>query len=93
MVSALANVLPGIRDLRAPLAAGYIWLLGLWLALEPTIPSRSQAGGVLGSVYELGDELSTIGLGIAASFVAYVVGALSTSLFATPSSGLARPRG
>jgi len=88
MVSALANVLPGIRDLRAPLAAGYIWLLGLWLALEPTIPSRSQAGGVLGSVYELGDELSTVGLGIAASFVAYVVGALSTSLFATPSSGL-----
>jgi hypothetical protein len=26
--------LPGLRELRAPLAAGYIWLITLWLLLH-----------------------------------------------------------
>ena len=31
----LVNLLPGLRDLRAPLSAGFIWLLGIWLLVEP----------------------------------------------------------
>ncbi len=89
-MTALANLLPGIRDLRAPLAAGYIWLLGLWLAIESEVPGESDANGLLDSVYRLGDGLSAIGLGVVASFVAYVLGSLSTSLFAAPSTGLRR---
>ena len=92
-MAALANLLPGIRDVRAPLAAGYIWLLGLWLALERSVPGEDDADGLLESVYRLGDGLSAIGLGVVASFVAYVLGALSTSLFAAPSSGLRKLRG
>jgi hypothetical protein len=27
----LSSILPGLRDVRVPLTAGYLWLLGLWL--------------------------------------------------------------
>jgi hypothetical protein len=91
-MAALAGLLPGIRDLRAPLAAGYIWLLGLWIAAESAIPRQDEADGVLGSLYRLAGELSTIGTGVVVSFVAYVVGSLSTSLLAPPSSGSRRLR-
>ena len=88
----LANLLPGIRELRAPLAAGYIWLIALWLTFEPGFPNRAGADGLLASLYRLTDELSTVGIGVVVSFVAYIVGALSTSLFATPRQGVRRLR-
>ncbi len=79
----LASLLPGIRELRAPLAAGYIWLLALWVALETQFPEEREATGLIASWYRLADELSTVGLGFVVSFVAYIVGALSTSLFSS----------
>jgi hypothetical protein len=79
----MLNLLPGIRDLRAPLAAGYIWLVALWIALEPVVPDEDDAVGVLASFYRLADTVSAIGLGVVASFVAYVLGALSTSVFSS----------
>ena len=30
----LASALPGFRDLHAPLTAGYLWLVFLWLLLK-----------------------------------------------------------
>jgi glycosyltransferase involved in cell wall biosynthesis len=71
----LANLLPGLRELRAPLAAGYVWLLAGWIALEPHVDSDDSR--VFSSLLELGDVASAIGLGVATSFAAYLVGLLS----------------
>jgi hypothetical protein len=80
----LANLLPGIREVRAPLAAGYLWLLTLWVALEPVLPDERGATGVVESLYRLADGLSSVGVGVAVSFAAYLVGSLSISLFGLP---------
>jgi hypothetical protein len=80
----LANLLPGVRELRAPLAAGYIWLLAGWLVAQPHVPSRSDATGPLAAIYDLGDAVSAVGLGVAVSFVAYLLGAVSEGLWETP---------
>ncbi len=77
----LTNLLPGIRELRAPLAAGYIWLLTIWLIAEPAIPEKGEAQGVVASLYRLAEGLSPVGLGVVASFAAYLVGSLSTTVF------------
>jgi hypothetical protein len=29
----LMNLLPGLRELRAPLVSGYLWLISAWLLL------------------------------------------------------------
>ena len=80
----LAHLLPGIREVRAPLAAGYLWLLALWVALEPVLPDERDATGVVESLYRLADGLSAVGVGVAVSFAAYLVGSLSISLFGLP---------
>jgi hypothetical protein len=79
----LANLLPGIRELRAPLACGYLWLITLWIIFFPRLPqSGDQAKGGLGSLYELGSAITNVGVGVAISFAAYVVGLLSNGLSA-----------
>ncbi len=77
----LTTLLPGLRELRAPLAAGYIWLLAWWLAFEPRLAARAEATDVLSSLYRLDDALSGFGLAAVASFVAYLAGSLSMTLF------------
>lgn len=75
----LASLLPGLRDVRAPLAAGYLWLVACWLTLEPSVPERSEAHGVVASLYRADDVLSVVGLGIVLAFAAYLLGSLSAS--------------
>jgi hypothetical protein len=38
----LAGLLPGVRELRAPLAAGYLWLLYGWLTAANSFPSAGE---------------------------------------------------
>jgi hypothetical protein len=75
----LSSLLPGLRDLRAPLAAGYIWLVNLWLLFGDEIPSEAEAEGVIARLYRLGDLVSEFGTGLAISFVAYLIGTFSQS--------------
>ena len=77
----LASVLPGLRELRVPLSAGFLWLLALWFAIEPTLPAVDEASGPVASAYRLSGALSVIGLGAALAFAAYIVGSLSVFLF------------
>ena len=72
----LMNLLPGLRDLRAPLAAGYLWLIGLWLLLVDAVPSRSKATGVVAHVYTLTHDLGHGVVLAAISFAAYLVGSI-----------------
>ncbi|MFJ9605280.1 hypothetical protein ACIRS1_02855 [Kitasatospora sp. NPDC101176] len=70
----LMNLLPGLRDLRTPLAAGYVWLVGLWFLLRDHAPARKGATGIALSAYKLIDIVGSPALLAAGSFVAYVVG-------------------
>ncbi|WP_427165976.1 hypothetical protein ACQF4J_16690 [Streptomyces sp. C1-1] len=72
----LANLLPGLRDVRAPLSAGCIWLLTLWLIVEHRVPTREQAHGVWASLYRLGGLLGPAALLASAAFAAYLIGAM-----------------
>jgi hypothetical protein len=79
-VSFLANLLPGLRDLRTPLAVGYIWILDLWLCW-PAIPSgtlKIAATQRLQQIAELvgGPPVVILGLAVAAYTLGILVGAL-----------------
>jgi hypothetical protein len=78
----LASLLPGLRSLRAPLAAGYIWLLSAWL-LADDLPPREEATGLVRRLYELEGVVSEIGTVVALSFVAYLIGSVSETISST----------
>ena len=74
----LSELLPGLRELRSALAAGYLWLIFAWLLFHAEV---DDAGGPLGDLVDLGGDVSDIGLATAASFAAYLVGSLSEDIF------------
>ncbi len=76
-MNTLGSLLPGLREVRAPLAAGYLWLLALWLFYGGDNPDRSDARGLIERLYELEGLVSEIGLAVAVSFLAYLVGTLT----------------
>lgn len=76
----LSSIVPGIRELRAPLAAGYIWLLFAWLIIEPSCTVGAREEGICRLLTGLVAPLDALGLGLAVSFLAYLVGSLSDSL-------------
>jgi hypothetical protein len=73
----LLNLLPGLRELRAPLAAGYLWLLAGWLVLGGSIDWPDEVEDFL-------DQFSSLGEAAALTFAAYVVGSFLTDLLAGP---------
>ena len=92
MLNLLASAVPGLRDLRAPLVAGYLWLLVAWLALSPSTPLTDHAGShVSSSLVDLAQTIGTLATGAALSVLAYVLGAISVSLPGVLAS-LLRPR-
>ncbi|MEV4376959.1 hypothetical protein [Streptosporangium sp. NPDC049644] len=76
----LNELLPGVREIRAPLAAGYLWAALIWLIWGRHLPDASHATDVLSDLYALSKNISPIAIGIAASFLAYLIGILSISL-------------
>ena len=72
----LANALPGFRDLRAPVISGYMWLIFVWLLVDPNLSHRpsSPLGGAL---YDLGGRVGHVGIVIGVSVVAYIIGTVS----------------
>jgi hypothetical protein len=87
----LTALLPGARQVRAPLAAGAIWLFAFWLALEPGLPSAGHATGIYASLVRLKDLGSGLWAGAVIAFLAYMLGSVSTSVAVfAESRGLAR---
>ena len=69
----LLNLLPGLRELRAPLAAGYIWLFAAWLAFSGDIPEPTGAADFF-------DQFEALGAAAALTFAAYLIGSFLTDL-------------
>jgi hypothetical protein len=77
----LASLLPGLRDLRSPLAAGYLWLAAGWLYFAPRLPaSVNDVSGALKDIYRVIDASGPVAVGAGVTFVAYMLGILSTGL-------------
>jgi hypothetical protein len=72
----LANLLPGVRELRTPLVAGYVWLVTAWLILVGHIPTTRPAGGELSAFWDLGEAMGRTAVLAAVTFVAYMVGSI-----------------
>lgn len=75
----LASLLPGIRELRAPLAAGYVWLLGLWLTLRATPVPTDFSTGIYRDLVDLANWAGKPAVFAASAFVAYLTGIISIS--------------
>jgi hypothetical protein len=85
-VNLLASAIPGLRDVRAPLVAGYLWLLFAWLVVLPETPLSKHAGtGAVASVVGLATAAGPVATAAGVSVAAYLIGAISTAL---PGGGL-----
>lgn len=70
----LTNLLPGLREIRAPLISGYLWLAFFFLAFHEELPSSSDPGPVFEPLFDLGGNISALGLATATGVAAYLVG-------------------
>jgi len=71
-----ASLLPGLRDLRAPLAGGTLWLLFFWLLFTAVVddPSAVVAAWPVSAIALAMGEAGPFGLGITVAFAAYLLG-------------------
>jgi hypothetical protein len=76
----LSSLLPGIRHLRSPLAAGYLWLAVIWVAGYPWEDATAGASSFARLMSDFGDVLSGLGAGVALSLAAYLIGGLSVGV-------------
>jgi hypothetical protein len=74
----LAQILPGFREIRGPLASGFLWLLFGYLIFHGDV---AHAHGKVKEIEELGQKLNPAALATVAAFVAYLIGSLSEDLF------------
>jgi hypothetical protein len=81
----LSNLLPGLRDLRAPLSAGFIWLLALYIAFEPLVSRVDRTHGIWLTLSNLERTFTAVGAGVALTFGAYLCGAISEAVLGTAS--------
>jgi hypothetical protein len=74
----LVSLLPGLRDLRTPLAVGYLWLIGLWLWFGDSFPRRAAdvPDATLRSLFELSTAVGASVVLAAVSFAAYLLGTM-----------------
>lgn len=92
----LASLLPGLRELRAPLAAGYVWLLALWLSFSALPVQADYSSAIYRPVIDLANWAGKPAIFAASAFTAYLVGVISNSIidFLRKSTGqLRRTRG
>jgi hypothetical protein len=73
----LMNLLPGLRELRAPLVSGYLWLISAWLFLGRMgwLPSeRPRGNGEVARLWDLGGTLGKTVVLAVITFIAYLIG-------------------
>ncbi len=71
----ITSLLPGLRDLRTPLAVGYVWLVLIWIWFGSLLPTRNDGRGADAALFELARLAGRPGLTAAITFVAYLLGA------------------
>jgi hypothetical protein len=72
----LSNLLPGFREIRAPLAAGFLWVAVAWLELDNHVSTHTSSSGAVNALSRLRDNVGVGAAAVAVTFVAFLVGAL-----------------
>lgn len=72
----LTSILPGLRDVRTPLACGYMWLVAAWLAFADHLPRTRPSAGIAASIWDLGGHVGKVAVLAAVTFAAYLIGAV-----------------
>lgn len=72
----LLTMIPGLRDVRTHLVAGYAWLLVIWIDVAPDDLSVRPTDRKLASVYDLVEAIGPAGAAVATGVVAYLLGAV-----------------
>ncbi|WP_149448470.1 hypothetical protein [Mycolicibacterium sp. P9-22] len=72
----LASALPGFRDLRAPLTAGYLWLLLLWILIRPNLATR-PSNDITAALWDLGKAAGPLWIALGVSVAAYLIGSVN----------------
>jgi tetratricopeptide (TPR) repeat protein len=70
----LTALLPGLREIRAPLISGYLWLVFFFLAFHGVLPTHQSADPTLKPLFDLGRDLSALGIATVTGVAAYLVG-------------------
>lgn len=91
-VSVLASILPGLREIRTPLAVGYAWVLVGFLAFAHRLPDAAHATGPLADVYRAGRLATPVGITVAVSVAAYLVGVIVLPVTSAATKGVAKWR-
>jgi hypothetical protein len=81
-IRVLASIMPGLREIRTPLAVGYAWILVIYLAVGYHVADAARATGPLADMYRIGRLVSPAGIAVAVSVVAYLVGVVILSVTA-----------
>lgn len=81
VLAVLVTLLPGIREVRTPLVAGYLWLVVIWLAIEPYLPTRKELPEPLSGVLDCDQAMRDVGLGAALTFGALLLGMLAEGVY------------
>ena len=76
----LTAAIPGLREIRAPLVAGYMWLIFAWLVVDPQLPLTKHSTGVVHTLAVLGATAGKVATAAAVSIAAYLIGAISTQV-------------
>ncbi|TCC33190.1 hypothetical protein [Kribbella speibonae] len=75
----LASLLPGLRDVRTPLAVGFLWFFTIWLFFGDRLLHQLPAGSpVRTNLLDLSNFFGTGAVLTALSFAAYLFGAVVT---------------
>jgi hypothetical protein len=89
----LPSVLSGVRDLRSALIVGYIWLIGLWLAITSWWPTVADLRGhASAGLLVLADLFGQAGSVAAVTVAALVLGQVWIASVSSVVTGLARYR-
>lgn len=87
MTAFFSSLIPGMREVRAPLIGGYLWLLFAFLLVHPEVPAAGD-NRVYTELNEIADVVGPIGLAIAGAIAAYLVGSLMLAVFTSANSFL-----
>jgi hypothetical protein len=91
-VSLFNSLIPGVREVRAPLIAGYLWFLCGWLLFEPHAPSPDD-NRIYERIAEVADAVGPLGHALAVSIAAYLLGSLIQASFSYAWNRMTRDMG
>lgn len=74
----LSELIPAIREVRAPLLGGYLWLFAVWLKFGADVPVSAEiaSGSVWDNLHRLSGAAGALSLVAILSVAAYLIGAI-----------------